>query len=224
MLLPNCRIVGRNCNRILCGLPARPGIVAIHRTAGYHGKGSPFDGSATEERLVDGFKTQQVAELTGVNRKTLQYWDRSGFLSPTLDPAQGTGTRRLYSFHDVVAVRVAHQFRSRGISLQGLRRVVSFLQNQQGSDCPLAEAYLVTDGKDVYATRGKGVESVLRQPGQGCLFFVMDLGQIVGNLNDTAATLQKAANLLSGDKTTGAQKRKPRQKRGSGNGKAPKPT
>jgi DNA-binding transcriptional MerR regulator len=156
---------------------------------------------------VDGFTTQKVAELTGVNRKTLHYWDRSGFLSPSLAQAHGTGSRRLYSFQDVVAVRVGHQLRSQGISLQGLRRVVRFLQNQKGADCPLAERYLVTDGRDVYVTKGGGVESVLRQPGQGSLLFVVDLTQIVGNLGDTVATLRKAAELLSAEEAGPKKKR-----------------
>jgi DNA-binding transcriptional MerR regulator len=147
--------------------------------------------------LVEGFTTRQVAQLTGVNQKTLQYWDRSGFLSPTLAKAHGAGTRRLYSFQDLVTIRVARQFRGRGISLQGLRRVVRFLQGENQETSPLADLYLVTDGEDVYTAKGDGVQSVLRQPGQGCLFFVMDLRQVVLGLSDMVATLQKAADLLS---------------------------
>lgn len=157
---------------------------------------------------MEGFTTRQVAELTGINRKTLHYWDRSGFLSPKLAKAHGTGTRRLYSFQDLVAARVAHQFRHQGISLQGIRRIVRFLQGEKQEQCPLAEMYLVTDGKDVYATKGDGVVSVLRQPGQGCLFFVVDLQQIVVGLSDTVATLQKAARLLSAGERRGPEKAK----------------
>ncbi len=151
---------------------------------------------------MDGFTTQQVAQLTEVGRGTLAYWDRSGFLSPSLANGRGIGSPRLYTFQDLVAIRVAYQFRRRGISLQALRRVVRFLQDRH-TTCPLAERYLVTDGEDVYTAEGDNVVSLLRQPGQECLFFVMDLNQIVVGLTDTVATLQKAADLLS------ARQRKP---------------
>jgi DNA-binding transcriptional MerR regulator len=102
----------------------------------------------------------------GVNPKTLHYWDRTGFLSPSVRAASGTGTRRLYSFRDLVALRVAHELRQRGISLQGLRAVVDFLRRMDGLEQPLAECFLVTDGYDVYAQRGDTTISALQSPGQ----------------------------------------------------------
>jgi DNA-binding transcriptional MerR regulator len=138
---------------------------------------------------MQGFRAAQTEALTGVNPKTLHYWDRSGFLSPSIAQAAGTGTRRLYSFQDLVALRVAHELRESGISLQALRRVVRFLHDYKRVEQPMAETFLVTDGLDVYAKRGNAVMSVLREPGQGLLFHVVNLSRVVGQLREAIVQL-----------------------------------
>lgn len=131
---------------------------------------------------VDGFSVSQVERLTGVNRKTLHFWDHSGFLSPSIVQAHGTGSRRIYSFRDVVALRVTAQLRETGISLQSLRMVVDRLRTMHGLEHPLAETYLVTNGHDVFERRGDEVMSVLRAPGQVMFAFVIDLTRTVNAL------------------------------------------
>jgi DNA-binding transcriptional MerR regulator len=74
---------------------------------------------------VHGYSVSQVERLTGINRKTLHFWDRTGFLSPSVRAAHGTGSRRLYSFRDLVALKVAAQLRDAGVSLQSLRIVAA---------------------------------------------------------------------------------------------------
>ncbi len=127
----------------------------------------------------EGFSTAQVERLTGVGAKTLHFWDRSGFLSPSVIGAHGTGSRRIYSFRDLVALRVAAQLRDAGISLQSLRRVVIALREMHGLEQPLAETYLATNGYDVFEKRGEDVMSVLRAPGQVSFSFIIDLTRTV---------------------------------------------
>src|SRR5205823_4600908 len=103
------------------------------------------------------FTTSQAARLAGLKYATVDYWDRTGFLSPSVAPATGKGSDRLYAFQDLVALRVARELRAAGVSLQCLREVVQFLRDQRGVECPLAESYLVTDGKDVYVRDGDAV-------------------------------------------------------------------
>jgi len=134
---------------------------------------------------VDGFSVSQVERLTGVNRKTLHFWDHSGFLSPSTVQAHGTGSRRIYSFRDVVALRVTAQLRETGISLQSLRMVVDRLRTMHGLEQPLAETYLVSNGHDVFERRGDEVMSVLRALGQACFAFVIDLSRTVDTLRES---------------------------------------
>jgi DNA-binding transcriptional MerR regulator len=136
-----------------------------------------------------GFTAGQAAKVTGLKYATVDYWDRSGFLSPSVAVAQGKGSDRVYNFQDLIALRVARQLREAGISLQALRKIVGFLRKRKGLASPLAETYLVTDGRDVYEKQGDGVLSVLRQPGQGCFFFVLDLSRTVAELREAVEKL-----------------------------------
>jgi DNA-binding transcriptional MerR regulator len=119
--------------------------------------------------LVEGFSVSQVERLTGINRKTLHFWDHSGFLSPSLQPAHGAGSRRRYSFRDVVALRVAAQLRDAGISVQHLRRIVDRIRQWEQLEKPLAETYLVTDGVEVWERRGEELLAWLRRTGTALL-------------------------------------------------------
>lgn len=130
----------------------------------------------------EGFSTAQVERLTGVGAKTLHFWDHSGFLSPSVVGAHGTGSRRMYSFRDLIALRVASQLRDAGISLQSLRKVVTVLREMHGLEQPLAETYLVTNGQDVFERAGNELMSVVRQPGQGAWAFVVDIHAVVTEL------------------------------------------
>ena len=132
----------------------------------------------------EGFSTAQVARLTGIGAKTLHFWDHSGFLSPSVVEAHGTGSRRIYSFRDLVALRVAVQLRNAGISLQSLRKVVLALRDMHDLEQPLAETYLVTNGHEVFEKHGEDVMSVLRQPGQAMFSFVIDLTRTVEILQE----------------------------------------
>ncbi len=124
-----------------------------------------------------GYSAGQAARLSRTPYRTLDYWAKSGFLAPSLAPARGKGSQRRYSFADLVALRVASLLREQGISLRQLRRVVARLR-ERGYDAPLAQAYLVSDGRDVYERRGDELTSLLRQPGQGTFLWVLNLGEV----------------------------------------------
>src|SRR5262245_28758382 len=112
-----------------------------------------------------GFPTGQAARLAKVPYRTVAYWDTSHFLEPSLATAAGKGTRRSYSFLDVVMLRVAGELRRGGVSLQSIRKVVDRLR-AQGVEAPLAHTLLVSDGTDVFLVEDDQLVSVLRQPGQ----------------------------------------------------------
>lgn len=140
---------------------------------------------------MEGFTTSQVVRLTGVNQKTLHYWDHSDFLAPSVQIANGTGSRRLYGFRDLVALKAAHELRQSGVSLQGLRKVVDFIREINDVEHPLAQCYLVTDGRDVFLQEGSTAISALRSPGQGCLMVVVNIGRVVDELRTQQRELER---------------------------------
>jgi DNA-binding transcriptional MerR regulator len=143
--------------------------------------------------ISTGFTTEIAAKLAGVTRATLENWDRSGFLSPSV-PAKRRGVSREYSFRDVVAIRVARELKQEGIPLQALRKVVAYLCARRTGLTPsdaLASTSLISDGRDVYEIEGDVSTSTLRRPGQRMLLMV-PLGELVAELQAKARALRAA--------------------------------
>jgi DNA-binding transcriptional MerR regulator len=146
------------------------------------------------EQMAEGFSSREVAKLSGMKFLTGDYWDRSGFLSPSLRRAQGRGSSRRYSFRDLIAIRTACALRKQGVPLQHLRHVVAYLRTVEGLEHPLAGTRLIVAGDDVIMVRGdRALVSVLRAPGQYVLRMVLDLERLVTDTVRAVQTLQKAA-------------------------------
>ena len=106
-----------------------------------------FDvGDAAGDRA--GYRGPAVCKIVGITYRQLDYWDRTGLVSPSLRKAEGSGTQRLYAFSDVVRLKVVKRLLDTGISLKKVRLAVEELRARGRS---LADATLVSDGESVYA-------------------------------------------------------------------------
>jgi len=131
-----------------------------------------------------GFTPKQVTRLTGVPYSTLNLWANKGLVRPSVAEGLGSGSERVYSVRDLVALKVAFALRKAGVTTRSLEKVVQFLRNSEGMDYPLAEARLIVTGRDVVVANGdRELVSALSQPGQSCLSFVVDLPQTLGELD-----------------------------------------
>lgn len=133
----------------------------------------------------------QAEKITGLGYRAIDYLAKKGLVSPST-PAAGKGTRREFSFRDLVALRTIRDLREAGISLQAIRRVAEAVQGMRGlssSSDALASAVLVVDptGKrDVYMRDGETYVSALRQPGQAVLCVVIPVGEIAREVREAA--------------------------------------
>ncbi|MFO7292387.1 MAG: MerR family transcriptional regulator [Actinomycetes bacterium] len=135
--------------------------------------------SARAEEL--GYRAPQVCKLVGITYRQLDYWARTGLLEPSLRQASGSGSQRLYSFTDVVQLKVIKQLLDAGMSLKKIRSAVEILKEQLASDQPLTDVTLLSDGRTIYAaTSADEVMDVLRR-GQGVF------GIAVGPVQDEVA-------------------------------------
>lgn len=92
-----------------------------------------------------------VAKLTGATVKQLIHWDRTELVRPSIALAHGKGSRRVYSFLDVLAIKTAVMLRREGISLQKIRRCLRYLSDHQPEvEQPFASLNMVTDGASVF--------------------------------------------------------------------------
>jgi DNA-binding transcriptional MerR regulator len=140
------------------------------------GASGRVDAPTTE---TDGFGGPQVCQLVGITYRQLDHWARTGLLRPSLAEAQGSGTKRRYSYRDVLELKVIKRLIDGGVSLQSARRAVGCLRQDLGAD--LASANLVlSDTNSVLAhTDGELVD--LLAHGQG-VFNVVPLSGVVDEL------------------------------------------
>lgn len=100
---------------------------------------------------MDGYGSRFIVGTFGIPVSRLHYWDRTNVVKPSLRPAAGRGTKRLYSFRDLVDLVVVANLREMGASLQRVRKCVEFLrQRLPDVENPLAQLSLVTDGQTVF--------------------------------------------------------------------------
>lgn len=99
------------------------------------------------------FSTGVVSNLVGASKRQLDHWTSTGLLRPSGKDAEGRGTRRKYTFQDVVALKAISALRARQCPLQKIRKAVRHLRSNY-SDATnnqlLSRMTLLTDGKDVY--------------------------------------------------------------------------
>ena len=114
-----------------------------------------------------GYRAPQVCKLVGITYRQLDYWARTDLLVPSLQPASGSGSQRLYSFTDVVQLKVIKRLLDAGMSLKKIRSAVEILRERLDSEQPLADVTLLSDGQTIYAAHSpEEVVDVFRR-GQG---------------------------------------------------------
>ena len=125
---------------------------------------------------MEGFTAHQASRFTGCTARQLRYWDQIGLVRPSVQQTGGRpGVPRLYSFRDLVALRVVKSLLDGGMSLQRVRRAWDYLDKHAGLGGHLAEVKLITDGRSVFrVVRREGdVLDALRQ-GQMAFFVAID--------------------------------------------------
>lgn len=114
-----------------------------------------------------GFRAPQVCKIVGITYRQLDYWARTDLIVPSLQTAHGSGSQRLYSFQDIVQLRVVKRLLDAGMSLKKIRQAMDLLRAQLQSDSPLADVTLLSDGVTIYAAHSADeVVDVFRR-GQG---------------------------------------------------------
>jgi DNA-binding transcriptional MerR regulator len=117
--------------------------------------------------VTDGYRAPQVCNIVGITYRQLDYWARTGLLRPSLQMAQGSGSQRVYSFGDIVQLRVVKRLLDAGMSLKKIRQAMGLLRDQLRSDSPLTDVTLLSDGSTIYAAHSPDeVVDVFRR-GQG---------------------------------------------------------
>ena len=116
--------------------------------------------------MSDGFSGTQAAKVVGITYRQLDYWARTDLIRPSLSDATGSGSRRSYSYKDLLELRVIKTLLDAGIKLESVREVFEYLREHVQED--IASAHLVISGSSVVLARGDELIDVLNN-GQGVL-------------------------------------------------------
>jgi DNA-binding transcriptional MerR regulator len=103
------------------------------------------------EGEMEAFDSKSASRIAGVSLRQIQYWDESGFIRPSVKLAGGRGTKRLYSFSDLIRLRVVKDLSEHGLSLKKIRRCVAHLKRSIPERPALTESLrYLTDGDKVF--------------------------------------------------------------------------
>lgn len=128
-------------------------------------QGLLFDEPVTPLPEDVGYRGPTACAVAGITYRQLDYWARTGLVRPTVRAAHGSGSHRLYSFRDVLVLKIVKRLLNTGVSLQQIRQAVQHLRDRGIED--LASITLMSDGASVYECTSADEVIDLVQGGQG---------------------------------------------------------
>jgi DNA-binding transcriptional MerR regulator len=129
-----------------------------------------------------GYRGPTACHAAGITYRQLDYWARTGLVEPSIRSAAGSGTQRLYSFKDILVLKVVKRLLDTGVSLQNIRTAVEHLRARGVRD--LAQITLLSDGTTVYECTSPEEVVDLLQGGQGVFGIAVSgaLRELTGSL------------------------------------------
>jgi DNA-binding transcriptional MerR regulator len=140
---------------------------------------------AAGESAEVGYRGPTACSAAGITYRQLDYWARTGLVEPSVRAARGSGSQRLYSFRDILVLKVVKRLLDTGISLQQIRAAVKHLRDRGTDD--LAQVTLMSDGVSVYECTSADEVVDLLQGGQGV--FGIALGRVWREVEGDLAVL-----------------------------------
>ncbi len=153
-------------------------------------QGTLFDDLPVDERPGAapedvGYRGPTACSAAGITYRQLDYWARTGLVEASVREASGSGTQRLYSFRDILVLKIVKKLLDAGISLQNIRTAIATLRDRGVED--LVQITLMSDGTTVYECTSTDEVVDLLQGGQAV--FAIAVGRHVRDVEGTLAAL-----------------------------------
>ena len=144
-----------------------------------------------EER---GYRGPQTCKIVGITYRQLDYWTRTNLVAPTIQEAKGSGTQRVYSFNDLLQLKVIKSLTDAGASLQKVRQAIDYVRDHLDADW--GRVTLVTDGAGVYACTSDAEVVDLLRSGQGVLGAIVAVDKVKEQLQGTLRELRPSDSVV----------------------------
>jgi len=167
-------------------------------------QGLLFDDDVSPLPQDAGYRGPTACNAAGITYRQLDYWARTGLVEPSVRGASGSGTQRLYSFQDILLLKVIKRLLDAGISLQQIRTAIHHLRARGTDD--LTRVTLMSDGASVYECTSTDEVIDLLQGGQGV--FGIAIGGVWREIEGSLAELpSERAVAEHGDDELAARRR-----------------
>jgi DNA-binding transcriptional MerR regulator len=137
-----------------------------------------------------GYRGPQACKIVGITYRQLDYWTRTGLVMPSVQEATGSGSQRLYSFNDLLQLKVVKSLTDAGASLQKVRQSIDYVRTNLSDNW--SRVTIVTDGAGVYACTSDAEVVDLLRSGQGVLGAVVAVDKVRDQLAGTLRELRPA--------------------------------
>ena len=183
------------------GVDAKAAQQAAHAAEAAEEQGLLFTDDVSTLPSDLGYRGPTACNAAGITYRQLDYWARTGLVEPTVRSATGSGSQRLYSFRDILILKIIKRLLDAGISLQQIRSAVQHLR-ERGTD-DLTRVTLMSDGASVYECTSNDEVIDLLQGGQGV--FGIAIGGVWREIEGTLAELpsERTIDDLAAEATPG---------------------
>jgi DNA-binding transcriptional MerR regulator len=160
-----------------------------------------------------GFRGPIVCRLVGISYRQLDYWARTSLVTPSVRAADGSGSQRLYSFGDVVELRIIKRLLDAGVSLQRIREAIAQLRAQTPGGS-LSDVTLISDGRRIYACHSN--EEIIDVLSNGQAVFGIAIGRVIEDTHGDVAHLPSEEQIAASEGRPFAGRPRPLRAAGDG--------
>lgn len=126
--------------------------------------------------MQQGYTGPEVCKITSISYRQLDHWTSTKLISASIRNIKGSGFHRIYSFNDIVLVKLVNKLRSAGISLQKIRIALKNIAKIMGKNANITDVSVFSDGSTIYVlTENDQIVDLLKR---GQAVFGISLGPV----------------------------------------------
>ena len=125
--------------------------------------------STSSNAPVEEFSGKRAADIVGISYRQLDYWARTDLIRPSVADAHGSGSRRRYSYRNLLELKLVKMLLDNGIKLESIREAFFYLRDQLGEDVSTAKLVIAGNSAVLVRENDELIDVVNRYQGQGVL-------------------------------------------------------